>query len=223
MHRRDPPARGTVVARPLGGGRSDHRRSRRPAPCPGAAQRAAAVHDRDRRRGHPLHPRPVAARGGAAPRHDPRLARLGDRAARPVGPLTDPTAHGGSAEDAFHLVLPSLPGYGFSGEPIELGWESGRIARAWAELLDRLGDTRHVAQGGDAGAAVTDAMGRQAPEGLPASRTSTRSSAAATSPPGRSRCSSRTRCGRRSGHCADRHPERGRRHRRRLPRPKEPL
>src|ERR687897_3591999 len=62
-----------------------------------------------------------------------------------VGPLTDPTAHGGRAEDAFHLVLPSPPGYGFSGEPTELGWESGRIARAWAELMQRLGYTRYVA------------------------------------------------------------------------------
>jgi len=83
-----------------------------------------------------------------------------------IGPLTDPTAHGGTPGDAFHLVLPSLPGYGFSGEPAELGWESGRIARAWAELMDRLGYTRYVAQGGDVGAFVTDAMGRQAPEGL---------------------------------------------------------
>jgi pimeloyl-ACP methyl ester carboxylesterase len=83
-----------------------------------------------------------------------------------VGPLTDPTAHGGTPEDAFHLVLPSLPGYGFSGEPTELGWESGRIARAWAELMDRLGYTRYVAQGGDVGALVTDIMGRQAPDGL---------------------------------------------------------
>jgi pimeloyl-ACP methyl ester carboxylesterase len=83
-----------------------------------------------------------------------------------VGPLTDPTAHGGRAEDAFHLVLPSLPGYGFSGEPAELGWESGRIARAWATLMQRLGYTRYVAQGGDVGADVTDAMGRQGPEGL---------------------------------------------------------
>jgi pimeloyl-ACP methyl ester carboxylesterase len=83
-----------------------------------------------------------------------------------VGPLTDPTAHGGTPEDAFHLVLPSLPGYGFSGEPTELGWENGRIARAWAELMDRLGYTRYVAQGGDVGAAVTDAMGRQGPGGL---------------------------------------------------------
>ena len=83
-----------------------------------------------------------------------------------VGPLTDPTAHGGAPEDAFHLVLPSLPGYGFSGEPTELGWESGRIARAWAKLMERLGYTRYVAQGGDVGADVTDAMGRQGPEGL---------------------------------------------------------
>jgi pimeloyl-ACP methyl ester carboxylesterase len=83
-----------------------------------------------------------------------------------IGPLTDPTAHGGDAEDAFDLVLPSLPGYGFSGEPTELGWNAGRVAMAWAELMHRLGYTRYVAQGGDVGAAVTDAMGRQAPEGL---------------------------------------------------------
>jgi pimeloyl-ACP methyl ester carboxylesterase len=83
-----------------------------------------------------------------------------------VGPLTDPTAHGGSAEDAFHLVLPSIPGYGFSGEPTELGWDPGRVAQAWAELMHRLGYTRYVAQGGDVGASITDAMGRQAPEGL---------------------------------------------------------
>ncbi|HET6658794.1 MAG TPA: epoxide hydrolase [Rubrobacter sp.] len=83
-----------------------------------------------------------------------------------IGPLTDPTAHGGQAEDAFHLVLPSLPGYGFSAEPAELGWNAGRVAQAWAELMNRLGYTRYVAQGGDVGAAVTDAMGRQAPEGL---------------------------------------------------------
>jgi pimeloyl-ACP methyl ester carboxylesterase len=83
-----------------------------------------------------------------------------------VGPLMDPTGHGGRAEDAFHLVLPSLPGYGFSGEPTELGWNAGRVAVAWAELMRRLGYTRYVAQGGDVGAAVTDAMGRQAPAGL---------------------------------------------------------
>jgi pimeloyl-ACP methyl ester carboxylesterase len=83
-----------------------------------------------------------------------------------VGPLTDPTAHGGTPEDAFHLVLPSLPGYGFSGEPAELGWDASRTARAWAELMHRLGYTRYVAQGGDVGALVTDLMGRQAVEGL---------------------------------------------------------
>jgi pimeloyl-ACP methyl ester carboxylesterase len=83
-----------------------------------------------------------------------------------VGPLTDPTAHGGSAEDAFHLVLPSLPGYGLSGEPVEVGWDLSRTARAWAELMRRLGYTGYIAQGGDVGAGVTDAMSRQAPEGL---------------------------------------------------------
>src|SRR5579862_714916 len=83
-----------------------------------------------------------------------------------VGPLTDPTAHGGNAADAFHLVLPSLPGYGLSGEPVEIGWDLARTAKAWAELMNRLGYTRYVAQGGDVGAGVTDAMGRQAPDGL---------------------------------------------------------
>jgi pimeloyl-ACP methyl ester carboxylesterase len=83
-----------------------------------------------------------------------------------AAPLTDPTAHGGDAADAFHLVLPSLPGYGFSAEPTEVGWDLGRTARAWAELMHRLGYTRYVAQGGDLGAIVTDVMGRYAPQGL---------------------------------------------------------
>ena len=83
-----------------------------------------------------------------------------------VGPLTDPAAHGGRAEDAFDLVLPSLPGYGFSGEPTEIGWDPARVAQAWAELMNRIGYARYVAQGGDVGASVTDAMGRQAPQGL---------------------------------------------------------
>ena len=83
-----------------------------------------------------------------------------------VAPLTDPTAYGGSAEDAFDLVLPSIPGYGFSGEPTEVGWGPARVASAWAELMHRLGYTRYVAQGGDVGASITDAMGRLAPEGL---------------------------------------------------------
>jgi pimeloyl-ACP methyl ester carboxylesterase len=83
-----------------------------------------------------------------------------------VGPLTDPTGHDGRVEDAFDLVLPSIPGYGFSDEPTELGWGPGRVAQAWAELMQRLGYTRYVAQGGDVGSQVTDAMGRQAPDGL---------------------------------------------------------
>src|SRR3954463_2131603 len=82
-----------------------------------------------------------------------------------IGPLTDPTAHGGRAEDAFHLVLPSIPGYGFSDEPTELGWGPVRIGHAWAELMQRLGYTRYVAQGGDVGSQVTDAMGRLALDG----------------------------------------------------------
>jgi pimeloyl-ACP methyl ester carboxylesterase len=83
-----------------------------------------------------------------------------------IGPLSDPTAHGGNAENAFHVVIPSIPGYGFSSQPTDVGWDSGRIAAAWAELMSRLGYTRYVAQGGDQGAGVTDAMGRQAPDGL---------------------------------------------------------
>jgi len=83
-----------------------------------------------------------------------------------IGPLTDPTAHGGSADDAFHVVIPSIPGYGFSSEPTEPGWGSAHVGEAWAELMSRIGYSKYVAQGGDQGAGVTDAMGRQAPEGL---------------------------------------------------------
>jgi pimeloyl-ACP methyl ester carboxylesterase len=83
-----------------------------------------------------------------------------------IGPLTDPTAHVGDASDAFDLVLPSLPGFGFSSQPTELGWDPGRTAKAWAVLMNRLGYTRYVAQGGDIGANVTDSMARQAPDGL---------------------------------------------------------
>jgi len=83
-----------------------------------------------------------------------------------IGPLTDPTAHGGRAEDAFHLVLPSIPGYGFSDEPTELGWGPIRIGQAWEELMQRLSYTRYVAQGGDVGSQVTDAMGRLGLDGL---------------------------------------------------------
>jgi pimeloyl-ACP methyl ester carboxylesterase len=83
-----------------------------------------------------------------------------------IGPLTDPTAHGGSAEDAFDVVIPSMPGYGFSGKPTGTGWDPDHIARAWAELMKRLGYTRYVAQGGDWGAPISSAMARQAPAGL---------------------------------------------------------
>src|SRR6201994_2599340 len=83
-----------------------------------------------------------------------------------AGPLADPTAHGARAEDAFDVVLPSLPGYGFSSQPASVGWDPGRVAQAWVELMGRLGYGRYVAQGGDQGAAVTDAMARLAPEAL---------------------------------------------------------
>ncbi|UXY19465.1 epoxide hydrolase [Streptomyces cynarae] len=83
-----------------------------------------------------------------------------------IEPLTDPTAHGGSASDAFHVVIPSMPGYGFSGKPTSTGWGPERIARAWGELMKRLGYTRYAAQGGDWGAIITDFMGVQEPEGL---------------------------------------------------------
>jgi pimeloyl-ACP methyl ester carboxylesterase len=83
-----------------------------------------------------------------------------------IGPLTDPTAHGGRAEDAFDVVIPSLPGYGFSGKPTTTGWDPDRIARAWAVLMTRLGYTRYVAQGGDWGTPITSAMARQTAPGL---------------------------------------------------------
>ena len=83
-----------------------------------------------------------------------------------VGPLSDPTAHGANAEDAFDVVVPSMPGYGFSGKPTEPGWDPVRIARAWIALMKRLGYTRYVAQGGDWGAQITDVMGAEAPPEL---------------------------------------------------------
>jgi pimeloyl-ACP methyl ester carboxylesterase len=88
-----------------------------------------------------------------------------------IEPLTNPTAHGASAADAFHLVIPSMPGYGFSGKPTSTGWGPERMGRAWAELMQRLGYTRYVAQGGDWGAFVVDQMGLQAPPGLVAIHT----------------------------------------------------
>ena len=83
-----------------------------------------------------------------------------------IDPLTDPTAHGASASDAFHLVVPSMPGYGFSGKPTTTGWGPEHIARAWAELMERLGYDRYVASGGDWGGEIVDVMGAQAPPGL---------------------------------------------------------
>jgi pimeloyl-ACP methyl ester carboxylesterase len=83
-----------------------------------------------------------------------------------IEPLTNPTAHGGTAADAFHVVIPSMPGYGFSGKPTSPGWSAGRIARAWDLLMKRLGYTRYVAQGGDWGAIVVELMGALAPNGL---------------------------------------------------------
>ena len=83
-----------------------------------------------------------------------------------IEPLTNPTAHGGSTSDAFHVVVPSMPGYGFSGKPTSTGWGPERIARAWDVLMKRLGYTRYAAQGGDWGAVVVDLMGVQAPQGL---------------------------------------------------------
>jgi pimeloyl-ACP methyl ester carboxylesterase len=83
-----------------------------------------------------------------------------------IDPLTNPTAHGGSAADAFDVVVPSIPGYGYSGKPRETGWGPDRVARAWAELMERLGYTLYVAQGGDWGAIITDVMATQEPPGL---------------------------------------------------------
>jgi pimeloyl-ACP methyl ester carboxylesterase len=83
-----------------------------------------------------------------------------------IEPLTNPTAHGGQASDAFHLVIPSMPGYGYSGKPATTGWGPERIARAWAELMNRLGYDRYAAQGGDWGGVIVDLMGAQAPAGL---------------------------------------------------------
>lgn len=83
-----------------------------------------------------------------------------------IGPLTDPTAYGGKAEDAFDVIIPSIPGYGFSGHPTDLGWGPDRVARAWDTLVKRLGYTRYVSQGGDHGSVISDALARQAPKGL---------------------------------------------------------
>ena len=127
----------------------------------------AALRHRDRWRRHPLHPRPLEARGRAAADRHARLARLDDRAAqdhRAARPIRRPTAP--SAADAFDLVIPSLPGHGFSGKPTETGWDPIRIARAWVVLMKRLGYERYVAQGGDWGNAVTEQLALLKPDGL---------------------------------------------------------
>ena len=126
--------------------------------CEARLNSAAALHHRDRRAGHPLHPRAFEARGRVADRRLPRLAGIGRRAVEAHRPLTDPTAHGASASDAFHVVIPSMPGYGFSGKPTGTGWDPVHVGKAYVELMKRLGYTRFVAQGGDWGAIVVDLM-----------------------------------------------------------------
>ena len=110
--------------------------------------------------------RPLAASERAAADHDPRLAGLVPRVREVIGPLSDPESHGARAEDAFDLVVPSMPGFGFSARPQATGWNPERIAGAWEELMRRVGYERYVSQGGDWGAVVTDVMGRHAPAGL---------------------------------------------------------
>ena len=134
--------------------------------CEQGSQRPAALHHRDRRPRNPLHSRALAARRRVADRHQSRVAGLDHRAAETHrSPRRSSTTWGGSAADAFHVVIPSMPAYGFSGKPTTTGWGPERMAGAWAKLMSRLGYTRYVAQGGDWGAFVVDQMGRQAPEG----------------------------------------------------------
>ena len=133
----------------------------------GEAERPAAVHHRDRWAGHSFHPRSLEACECAAAHRHARMARLDHRAAedhRSADQSRRPMA--ASAADAFDVVIPSMPGYGFSGKPTSTGWGPERMGRAWAELMKRLGYTRYVAQGGDWGAFVVDQMGLQAPAGL---------------------------------------------------------
>ena len=126
----------------------------------------AAIRDDHRWTGHSFHPRSFAHEECAAADHHARLAGLGNRADQAHRAADGSDAHGGKAEDAFDVVIPSMPGYGFSGKPTSTGWGPERMARAWAELMKRLGYSRYVAQGGDWGAFVVDQMGLQAPPGL---------------------------------------------------------
>ena len=143
----------------------------------GAAERLAQFHHRDRRARHPLHPRPLEHENAL-----PVIITHGWPGSvveqlKIIGPLTDPTAHGGTAEDAFDVVIPSMPGYGFSARPAAAGWNPPRIVNAWITLMKRLGYTRFVAQGGDWGALMTEIMGAVAPPELIAIHTNMPSTA----------------------------------------------
>ena len=127
------------------------------------AQCPPAVRDEDRRAGHPLHPRPVAPPQRDAADHHARVAGLGVRAAQGHRSAHRSDRLRRRAEDAFDVVIPSMPGYGFSGKPDEQGWGPSEVARAWDVLMKRLGYTRYVAQGGDWGSVVAEGMARQAP------------------------------------------------------------
>lgn len=132
------------------------------------AQRFPAIQNRVGWAWHPLHPCPVATRKCVA--DDPHSGWPGSIVEfyKVIEPLLNPSAFGGDAKDAFHVVIPSLPGFGFSDEPTEPGWNVARIARAWDVLMKRLGYSRYVAQGGDWGAAVTTRLAEAKPEGLAA-------------------------------------------------------
>jgi pimeloyl-ACP methyl ester carboxylesterase len=124
----------------------------------GGVRRMAAIQDFDRRAWHPLHSYPIASHECSADRPHSWVAEYFSPVRDVIGPLTDPTAHGGTAADAFDVIIPSLPGFGFSDKPTERGWNVERTARAWGVLMQRLGYRRYVAQGGDWGAFVTTAM-----------------------------------------------------------------
>src|SRR5262249_36820552 len=131
-----------------------------------ATECASHVHDQDRWHRHPVHSGEVSQSECSADYHHTWLASSIIELVGVIDPLTNPAAHGGRAEDAFDVVIPSMPGYGFSGKPTGTGWDPDHIARAWGELMKRLGYARYVAQGGDWGSPITEAMARQMPAGL---------------------------------------------------------
>src|ERR1700735_3828849 len=132
----------------------------------GQIERTAAIHDRNRRAGHSFH--------SLRSKHESALPLIITHGwpgsvieqLKIIDPLTNPTAHGGTVADSFDVVIPSLPGYGFSGKPTATGWDPQRVARAWGVLMTRLGYTKYVAQGGDWGNAVTEQMALQTPPGV---------------------------------------------------------